>query len=132
MKKIKRTKSLIASKDNNYAVQVKGDNKRLTRAEMKAEHDGLLAILAAMIEDSGGIIQVSKDTINKVTKAGRKLVLVNGKLTIGIQFDDYIEKQEEKINDTDGKGNFLESTAARDARKYLEKLRGDSDTGDSV
>ena len=123
MKKLKSSKSLYASGIGPTKVKISGAGP-MTKQELLADYNGLLVVLAALVEESNGRVVVGKDTINKIGNQGRTLQLKDGELSLAIQFTNFIEREtKDAVNN---ERSFLDSDAAREAREYLSSIGNDS------
>jgi hypothetical protein len=131
MKKLRPQKSMYASGSANR-VRIDGSKKILSKTELQIEVDGILRMLAALVEENRGTLSVTLESLRKVGQEGRILQIIPGQLGITVKFK---EDENGTRTGTEAEGSevdsirgekFFESDAAREAREYLRSTR-DSD-----
>jgi len=125
MGKFKAAKSSFASGAPPCPVSIDGA-KPLNKGEMLAEYNGLLIILAAIIEHNNGRIIVTEDSITTVKRQRRVLQIVPGHTGLSLQFNDF--KEEALTTEPEEAHDFLGSSVAQEAREFLAKQRETNDS----
>lgn len=118
--KIKKNKSAFASGAPPCSVSIEG-SKPLNRLDTQKEYNGLLVVLAAILEQNNGRVLVSQEALDTVRRQKRVLQIVPAELSLSVQFDTFTEDTTEPETVEDN--NFLESSIAQEAREFLAKQK---------
>lgn len=123
MKKLKAPKSLYASQAPPPKVRIKGASTKISLSDMRLEYNGLLAILASLMEVNGGKVMVDNDVLKRVVRDGRVIQIIPGELGTTLQFDYLVEQEEAEVSAPIESNDFLASDVAAEALEYLANQR---------
>lgn len=125
MAKLKPSKSSYASGAPPCPVTIEGA-KPLNKNDMLGEYNGLLIVLAAIIEKNKGRVMVSEDDIAIVKRQKRVLQIIPGVMGLSLQFNDF--KEDNTLVEPEETHDFLASSVAQEAREFLAKQRETNDS----
>ncbi len=125
MRKLKPIKSAFASGVPPCPVTLEGD-KPFKKDEILSAYNGLLIVLAAIIEQNKGRVIVSEDSIATVKRKKRVLQIVPSHVGVSFQFNDF--KDEDVISVPEEIHDFLGSALAQEAREFLAKQKENHDS----
>ena len=139
MKKLRPKKSMFAS-GSAQKVRIDGAPKVLTREQLYGEVQGLLKILAGLVEQNRGVLSVSNETLQKVGQEGRVLQIDPGQFGVMLKFKEEVKDGRAESNrepETEGSEadgvraeGFYDSEFARETREYLRNQRS-ADVGET-
>jgi hypothetical protein len=124
--KLKKSKSAYATGAPPCPVTIEGGSKFLNASEKLQEYNGLLIVLAAILEQNNGRVIVPIEAINTVKKQKRILQLRQSEFGLSLQFDTF--QEETAVPQVQEEKHFLESSVAQEARDFLAQQRKTNDT----